>query len=158
MTDTALRLRRLGSPHARARAGAVLLTSAGVVLALAAAGLALAPRAGPVLIAWLLIVGVATAAVWLARGAGRIIAPQLVGRLVETATGTRAGSVVGLLAPPAAATTGASPELLRLADQRAALVVARAAPAVQRLLMRGTRGSLLVGMVAAALGAALFVA
>ena len=38
MTDTAARLRRLGGPHARARAGAVLLTSAGVAFAIAGAG------------------------------------------------------------------------------------------------------------------------
>ena len=30
MTDTAARLRRLGLPHARARAGAILVSSAGV--------------------------------------------------------------------------------------------------------------------------------
>lgn len=160
MTDTALRLRRLGSPHARARAGAVLLASAGVVLALAGAGLALAPRVAPVLIAWLLIAGVTATAVALARRAGRIVAPQLVGRLVETAAGARAGSVVGLLAPGPAARRGggASPELLRLADERAAVVVARAAPAVQRVLLRGTRDSLIVAAIASALGAALFVA
>ncbi len=160
MTDTALRLRRLGSPHARARAGAVLLTSAGVVLALAGAGLALAPGVAPVLIAWLLIAGVTVTAVALARRAGRIVAPQLVGRLVETAAGARAGSVVGLIAPGTAARRGggASPELLRLADERAAVVVARAAPAVRRVLLRGTRDSLIVAAIAATLGAALFVA
>jgi len=158
VTDTALRLRRLGSPHARARAGAVLLTSAGVVLALAGAGLALAPRVAPVLLAWLLIVGVVGVALWVARRARRIVGPPVVGRLVEAAAGTRAGSVVGLLAPPPAATTGASPELLRLADQRAAVVVTRAAPAVQRALARGTRDWLLAGAVAALLGAAVFVA
>jgi hypothetical protein len=153
VTDTALRLRRLGSPHARARAGAVLLTSAGVVLGLAGAGLALAPGVAPVLIAWLLIAGVTATAVALARRAGRIVVPQRVGRLVETAAQARAGSVVGLLAPGTA-----SPELLRLADERAAVVVARAGPAVQRVLLRGTRDSLIVAAIAAALGAALFVA
>jgi len=158
VTDTALRLRRLGSPHARARAGAVLLTSAGVVLALAGAGLALAPGVAPVLIAWLLIAGVTATAVALARRAGRIVAPQLVGRLVETAARARAGSVVGLLAPSTTGRGGASPELLRLADERAVAVVARAAPAVQRVLLRGTRDSLIVAAIAAALGAALFVA
>ncbi|HYL20148.1 MAG TPA: hypothetical protein VEU74_00190, partial [Gemmatimonadales bacterium] len=156
MTDTALGLRRLGSPHARARAGAVLLTSAGVVLALAGAGLALAPRVVPVLVAWLFIAGVIAVAGWLARRAGQIVGPPVVGRLVESAAGTRAGSVVGLLEP--GSTAGASPDLLRLADQRAAMVVARAAPAVRRVLARGTRASLLAGGTAAALGAALFVA
>ena len=156
MTDTAVRLRRLGGPHARARAGAMLLTSAGVALAIAAAGLALAPRVAAVVVAWLLIAGIAAAAVWLVRRAGRPAAPAAVGRLVETAAGTRAGSVVGLLAP--AASAGASAELLGLADARAAAVVERAAPVVGRLLARGTRTSLAMGAGTAALGAALFVA
>ncbi len=156
MTDTALRLRRLGGPHARARAGAVLLTSAGVAFAIAGAGLTLAPRVAPVVVAWLLIAGTAGAAVWLVRRAGRPAAAAAVGRLVETTAGTRAGSVVGVLAP--AASAGASSELLGLADARAAAVVTRAAPAVGRLLARGTRTSLMVGAGTAALGAALFVA
>jgi hypothetical protein len=156
VTATAVRLRRLAGPHARARAGAVLLTSAGAALAIAGAGLALAPRAAPVVVAWLLIAGVATEAVWLVRRAARRIAPTAVGRLVETTTGTRAGSVVGVLAP--AASAAASPELLGLADARAAAVVERAAPAVGRLLARGTRASLVLGAASAALGAALFVA
>jgi len=156
VTDTALRLRRLSGPHARARAGAALLTSAGVAFATAAAGLALAPRVAAVVAAWLLIAGVAAAAVWLVRRAWRPAAPAVVGRLVETTAGARAGSVVGLLAPAAGA--GASGELLGLADARAAAVVQRAAPAVGRLLARGTRASLGVGAGAAALGAALFVA
>ena len=158
MTDTALRLRQLGSPHARARAGAVLLTSAGVVLALAAAGLALAPRVAPVVGAWVLIAGVAGAAVWLAWWASRLVAPSVVGRLVEAAAGaeTRAGSVVGLLAP--GRTAAASPDLWRLADQRAVLVVSRAGPAVRRILARETRGWVVGGAVVAALGAVLFVA
>src|SRR5207244_12967187 len=88
--------------------------------------------------------------------AGRRAAPAAVGRLVETAARSRAGSVVGLLAP--AAVAGASPELLGLADARAAAVVERAAPAVGRLLARGTRASLALGAAAAAPGAALFVA
>jgi len=156
VTDTAVRLRRLGVPHARARAGAVLLTSAGVAFAIAGAGLTLAPRVGAVVVAWLLIAGILGAAVWLMRRAGRPAAPAAVGRLVEMTAGTRAGSVVGVLAP--AASAGASAELLGLADARAAAVVARAAPAVGRLLARGTRASLVMGAGTAALGAALFVA
>jgi len=156
VTGTAVRLRRLGAPHARARAGAALLTSAGVAFATAAAGLALAPRLAAVVVAWLLIAGIAAAAVWLVRRAGRPAAPVVVGRLVETAAGTRAGSVVGMLG--LAASAGASAELLGLADARAAAVVQRAAPAVGRLLARGTRASLAVGAGAAVLGAALFVA
>ena len=75
MTDTAVRLGRLGGPHARARAGAVLLTSAGVAFAIAAAGLMLAPRVAPVVVAWLLIAVIAGAALWLARRAGSPAAP-----------------------------------------------------------------------------------
>src|SRR5438046_8367677 len=134
----------------------MLLTSAGVALAIAAAGLALAPRVAAVVVAWLLIAGIAAAAVWLVRRAGRPAAPAAVGRPVETAAGTRAGSVVGLLAP--AASAGASAALLGLADGRAAAVVERAAPVVGRLLARGTRTSLAMGAGTAALGAALFVA
>ncbi len=156
MTHTAARLRRLGLPHARARAGAVLLMSAGVACGIAAAGVALAPRVAAVLGAWVLIVAVGGAAVWVARHAGRRAAPAAVGALVEAAAGTRAGSVVGLLAPPA--TAGASADLFGLADRRAAQVVARAAPVVGRRLARGTRASLAVGACAAAVGAGLFVA
>ncbi len=156
MTDTAVRLRRLGGPHARARAGAVLLTSAGVALAIAGAGLALAPRATAVVVAWLLIAATAGAAGWLMRWVRRPAAPAALGRLVERAAGSRAGSVVGVLAP--AASAGASADLLEMADARAAAVVERAAPAVRRVLTHGTRASLAVGAAAAALGAALFVA
>src|SRR3989442_1691412 len=88
--------------------------------------------------------------------AGSPAGPAAVGRLVETAAGTRAGSVVGVLAP--AASAGASPELLGPAGAGAAAVVERATPAVGRLLARGTRASLLVGAGTALLGAALFVA
>src|SRR3989442_3087274 len=91
-----------------------------------------------------------------AGGGGSPAAPAAVGRLVETAAGTRAGSVVGVPAP--AASAGPTRELLGLADVRAAAVVERATPAVGRLLARGTRASLLVGAGTALLGAALFVA
>src|SRR5256885_8536776 len=74
-----------------------------------------------------------------------------VGREVKTTAGTRAGSVVGVLAPGASA--GASAELLGLADARAAAVVERAAPAVGRLLARGTRTSLMIGAGTGGLGA-----
>src|SRR5213596_738277 len=157
VTDTAARLRRLGLPHARARAGAVLLASAGVAFGSAAAGLALAPRVAAVLGAWLFIAAAAGVAAWLVRRARRRAAPPVVGRLVEAMAGIRAGSVVGLLAPPAR-TAGASADLLRLADHRAAALVEGAAPAVGRFLWRGTRASLGAGACAAAVGAALFVA
>ncbi len=157
MTDTAARVRRLGLPHARARAGAVLLASAGVAFGSAAAGLALAPRVAAVLGAWLFIAAAAGVAAWLVRRARRRAAPPVVGRLVEAMAGIRAGSVVGLLAPPTR-TAGASADLLRLADRRAAALVEGAAPAVGRFLWRGTRASLGAGACAAAVGAALFVA
>src|SRR2546422_10338602 len=64
--------------------------------------------------------------------------------------------LVGVLAPGASA--GASAELLGLADARAAAVVERAAPAVGRLLARGTRTSIMIGAGTAALGAVVFVA
>jgi hypothetical protein len=156
VTDTAARLRQLGRPHARARAGAVVVAGTGVVLAIARAGIALAPRLGAVLAAWLLMASVAALAAWLAARAGRHATPQTVGRLVEAAARTRAGSVVGLLAPPA--TAGASADLVGLADRRAAAVVERAAPAVARLLASSTRVSLLAATGAATLGAALFLA
>ena len=156
MTATAVQLRRLGSPHARARAGAVLLTSAGVASAIAAAGLALAPRVGAVVGAWLLIALVAVAGVWMADRARRGAAPGVVGRLVEHASRTRMGSVVALLAP--SATAGASADLYGLADRRATAVVERVAPAVGRVLARGTRKSLVLGAASVLVGAALFVA
>src|SRR5439155_391616 len=66
VTGTAARLRRLGRPHARARAGAVLLGGAGLGFAIAALGLRLAP----------LVAGVVGAALFLAAapGAGRAAA------------------------------------------------------------------------------------
>src|SRR2546430_7665965 len=69
---------------------------------------------------------------------------------------TRAGSVVGVLAPGASA--GASAELLGLADARAAAVVERAAPAVGRLFAPGTRAPLMISAGPAALGARPFLA
>jgi len=143
-------------PHARARAGAVLLSAAGLALAIAAVGLWLAPRLAGVLGAWLAIAAVVAAAVGLARRARRHAAPDALGRLVETAAAARTGSVVGLLAP--APSRGLSAELLALADARAAQTVERAAPAVRHLLARGTRRGLAFALLAAAAGAALFIA
>ncbi len=67
MTGTAARLRQVGLPHARARAGAAVLTSAGVAFGLAAAGLRLAPSVAGVFGSWLAIAAVAGLAVWVAR-------------------------------------------------------------------------------------------
>ena len=159
MTETAQRLRRLGRPHARGRAGATLLGSAGVALGIAAAGLWLAPQAPAIAAAWLGITVVAAAAVWAARRAGRGADPQVVGRLLENTSHARAGSVVGALAPAGGAPgDGASAELFALADARAASAVTAAAPQVDRILARGTRRRLVVAAIVAGAGAALFVA
>ncbi len=157
MTETASRLRRLGLPHARARALAVVLWSAGAAFAAAALGLALAPGLAWVALAWALIVASSAAAVWAVRRARREATATTVGRLVEAASGARPGSVVGVVgAAPAA--RGASPDLLAAADVGAARVVERAAPAVNGLLGRTTRRRLAAGTAAALAGAALFVA
>ena len=89
MTETAIRLRRLGLPHARARALAVVLGSAGAAFAAAALGLALAPGLVWVALAWMLIVASGVAAVWAVRLTRREAAAAAVGRLVETAAGAR---------------------------------------------------------------------
>jgi len=154
VTDTAARLRRLGRPHALARAGAVLVASAGAALAIAGAGVALAPSVAAVLVAWLLIGGVTGMAARLALRAGCHATAPAVGRLVETATGGRPGSIVGLVA--ATTPAGASAQLWTLADRKAVAVVDGAALAVGRLLARDTRTSLLAATFAAGLGAVLF--
>ena len=82
MTETARRLRRLGLPHARARAFAVVLGGLGAALAWAALGLALAPAVPGVTVAWVLIALSAAAAVWLGRRARREAADAPVARLV----------------------------------------------------------------------------
>src|SRR5207253_2286250 len=151
---TAARLRRLGRPHALARAGAVLLASGGAALAIAGAGVALAPSVAAVLVAWLLIGGVTGLAARLALVAGRHATAPAVGRLVEAATGGRPGSIVGLVA--ATTPAGASAQLWTLADRKAVAVVDGAALAVGRLLARDTRTSLLAATGVAALGAVLF--
>ena len=158
MTETAGGLRRLGAPHALARAAAVVLAGAGSAGAIAAAGLWLAPRALAVAAAWLAIAAVLAGALWAARRAGRAADPRAVGRLVERAAGARDGSVVGALAALDPGAGGMSAALAQLSDARAARVVAAAAPRVDRLLARDTRRRLTVGAVAAAGGTALFVA
>ena len=156
MTETALRLRRLARPHARARALATVLGGAGAALAAAALGLALAPRLSGVALAWACVAASAAAAWWAVRRVLREAAPAPVGRLVETAAQTRAGSIVGVVTPiPAAG--GASLDLLAAADARAARVVDRAAPAVDGLLGRTTRRRMAFGVAAAVAGAALFI-
>ena len=157
MTETALRLRRLAQPHARARALAVVLAGAGAVFAAASLGVALAPRLPGVALGWAGIAASALAATWAVRRALREAAAAAVGRLVESAAQTRAGSIVGVVSPNATPRSGTSPDLLAAADARAARVVERASPAVDGLLSRTTRRRVALGAAAALTGAALLV-
>ncbi|HEU5323782.1 MAG TPA: hypothetical protein VFX28_23470, partial [Methylomirabilota bacterium] len=136
MTRTATRLRRLGRPHARARALAVVLAGAGLALALAGLGIALAPRLPGILGAWLAILGVVVGVAWAVRRARRAGRPAGLARVVEHSIEARPGSVESLVALPPA---GTSPELFAAADHGAAQVVASAGPAVHRTLGRETR-------------------
>jgi hypothetical protein len=156
VSETAVRLRRLGRPHARARAGAALLASAGVAFGAAAAGIALAPAAVGVLAAWFVIGAACALGAWVAGRAARGVAAPVLARAAERAVGARPGSVGGLVVPVAAG--GASAGLLELADRRAAAVVTQAAPAVARALGRATRRAVAAGVAAAAAGGGLFAA
>ncbi|HKA58706.1 MAG TPA: hypothetical protein VKD28_08830 [Gemmatimonadales bacterium] len=158
MTETARRLRRLGRPHARARAFAVILGGLGAALGAAALGLALAPAISGVTLAWVLIILSAGAAVWAAMRARREAADAPVARLVESASGGRAGSVVGVVSPTAGRGEGMSPSLLVAADTRAAAFVSFAAPTVDTALRRTTRQRLALGVGAVLAGGLLFVA
>ena len=86
MTETARRLHRLGAPHARARALAVMLAGLGVALAAAALGLVLAPAVPGVTLSWVLIALSVAAAVWAVLRVRREAAAAPIGRLVESAT------------------------------------------------------------------------
>src|SRR5882762_9997963 len=158
MTETARRLRRLGAPHARARAFAVLLGGVGAALAAAALGLALSPAVSGVTLAWALIVASAAAATWaVLRTRHEADAPTL-GRLIESAAGGRAGSIVGVVSPTAGKGTGSSPALLVAADTRAAAVVSWAAPGVSSTMRRTTLRRITYGAGAALTGGLLFLA
>src|SRR5207302_9692380 len=115
------RLERLGLRHSCARGAALLLAGAGSAVALSALGVRHAPRVTVVIAAWLAIAGVAAVAAWAARRVRRATAPPELGRLAEREGGGRAGSVVGVLAPPPRL-GGLSASLLALADARAATV------------------------------------
>jgi hypothetical protein len=156
VTETAVRLRRLARPHVGARALGIVLWSVGGAAAAAALGLALAPWLAGVVFAWGLIAASLAGAAWALRGARRAGAPPAVGRLAEAATGTRAGSIVGVVDPHPAA-HGASPALFAAADRRAAGLVEGAAPAMRALLARSTRRRLAAGAAALLTGAALLV-
>src|SRR5438552_2361010 len=158
MTETARRLRRLGAPHARARAFAVVLGGLGAALAAAALGLALAPAVSGVTLAWVLIVASAAAATWAVRRARRAAAAAVLGRLIENAAGGRAGSIVGVVGATAGEGSGSSAALLHAADTRAAAVVSVAAPSVNGLLRRTTYRHVATGAGAALMGVLLFLA
>jgi hypothetical protein len=158
MTETARRLRRLGAPHARARAFAVVLGGLGGALAAAALGLALAPAVPGVTLGWTLVAASAVAATWAVLRTRREAAAPVLGRLVESAPGGRAGSIVGVVSPTAGQGSGSSAALLHAADTRAAAVVSSAAPAVDSLLRRSTRRRIVAGAGAALAGGLLFVA
>jgi hypothetical protein len=158
MTETARRLRRLGAPHARARALAVVLGGLGVALAAAALGLALSPAMSGVALAWALIVASAGAAAWVVLRTRREADAPALGRMIESAAGGRAGSIVGVVSPTAGKGTGSSAALLLAADTRAAAVVSFAARDVSTALRRTTLRRMSYGAGAALTGVLLFLA
>src|SRR5436309_12757583 len=91
MTETARRLRRLGAPHARARAFAMMLGGLGAALAAAALGLALSPAVSGVTVAWMLIVASGVGAIWGLRRARRAAAAPVLAGLIEKAARGRGG-------------------------------------------------------------------
>src|SRR5260370_1818452 len=95
MTETARRLRRLGAPHARARAFAVVLGGLGAALAAAALGVALSPAVSGVGLAWALVVASAGVATWAVRQTRHEAAAPKLGRLIARAAGGRAGRLIG---------------------------------------------------------------
>src|SRR6266540_2620983 len=158
MTETARRLRRLGAPHARARAFAMVLGGFGAALAAAALGLALAPAVPGIALAWALILVSAAAATRAVLRTRREAAAPALGRLVESAAGGRAGSIVGVVTPTAGKGSGSSAALLLAADTRAAAVVSSAAPQVDSAMRRATRLRVASGAGAALAGAMLLAA
>ena len=156
MTRTAAGLRRLIRPHVRARVFAVLLASAGAVLALAAFGIRAAPRLVGVVAAWAAIFAVVGGAVWLVRRVWGASQPARVAGLVEGTAAMRAGSVVSLVAPALGGPGAASPELFHAADLRGSQQIEHSAPAVHRVLGRRTMRDVALGLTAAALGAGVF--
>jgi len=158
MTETARRLRRLGAPHARARALAVVLGGLGAALAAAALGLALSPAVSGVALAWALIMASAGAATWVVLRTRREADAPALGRMIEGAAGGRAGSIVGVVGPTAGKGAGSSAALLLAADTRAAAVVSFAAPGVSSALRRTTLRRMSYGAGAALTGVLLFLA
>jgi hypothetical protein len=158
MTETARRLRRLGVPHVRARALAVLLGGSGAALAAAALGLVLSPAVSGITLAWTLVVASAVAATWAALRTRREADAPTLGRLIERAAGGRAGSIVGVVSPTAGKSTGSSAALQLAADTRAAAVVSFAAPGVANAMRRTTLRRVSYGAGAALTGVLLFLA
>jgi hypothetical protein len=158
MTETARRLRRLGAPHARARAFAVLLGGIGAALAAAALGLALSPAVSGVTLAWALVGASAGAATWAVLRTRREADAPALGRLIESAAGGRAGSIVGVVSPTAGRSASSSAALLLAADTRAAAVVSFAAPSVSSAMRRTTLRRMSYGAGAALTGVLLFLA
>ena len=158
MTETARRLHRLGAPHARARALAVVLAGLGIALAAAALGLVLAPAVPGVTLAWALIALSLVAVVLAVLRVWGEAAAAPIGRLVEASTGGRAGSVVGVVSPSINEGKGTSPALLLAADTRAAAFVSFAAPEVNATLKRTTQRRLAAGAFTVLVGSILFVA
>jgi hypothetical protein len=158
MTETARRLHRLGAPHARARALAVVLGGLGAGLAAAALGLALSPALSGVTLAWALILASGAAATWAVLRTRREADAPALGRLIESAAGGRAGSIVGVVSPTAGPSAGSSAALLLAADTRAAAVVSFAAPGVSTALRRTTLRRISYGAGAALTGVLLFLA
>src|SRR5213083_177211 len=156
MTETGRRLRRLGAPHVRARALAVVLGGLGAALAAAALGLALAPAVSGVTLAWALVVASAAGAIWALRWTRRAAAAPVLARLIER--GGRGGSIVGVVSPTAAKGAGSSPALLLAADTRAAAAVSLAAPSVSGVLRRATYRHVAAGAGVALMGVLLFLA
>ena len=156
MTETARLIRRIGRPHARARAVAILLAGAGVAALAAAAGIAFAPRLGGILAAWACIAATLVAAGIAVRRGSHASGAGTVGRLVEMAGDVRAGSVVGLLGE-LAAPGNVSVALWESADRRAAQVVERTRGLVQWSLRRGSVRQVAAGAAIAATGAVILV-
>jgi hypothetical protein len=153
MTRTRSGLLRLASRHARARGLASVLAGIGLALGIGALGLAMAPRAYPILLAWAGMIAALGLALVVARRAGRHVDAQHVGRMVERSAHARAGSVLGVAASAPAA---GSPALWAAADLRAADLVERSGPAVNTELGRGSRRRLALGALVVLGGALAF--
>src|SRR6266542_709009 len=125
---------------------------------LPALGLALAPAVPGIALAWALILVSAAAATRAVLRTRREAAAPALGRLVESAAGGRAGSIVGVVTPTAGKGSGSSAALLVAADTRAAAVVSSAAPQVDSAMRRATRLRVASGAGAALAGAMLLAA